>query len=31
MLMNLLFNRINVDVADGIVTALDKSTGDMIG
>jgi hypothetical protein len=29
--MDLIFNRINVDVDDGIVTALDATNGDMVG
>jgi hypothetical protein len=29
--MDLIFNRINVDVDDGIVTALDTTNGDMVG
>jgi hypothetical protein len=29
--MDLIFNRINVDVHEGLVTALDSANGDVIG
>jgi hypothetical protein len=31
LIMDLRFNRINVDVTDGIVTGLEDTSGDMVG